>query len=80
MRSWSRLTLISFLVTAACGSSGSSGGSSGGASTPPTPPPAADAPLLEQSGELAASDTADGRGRYDRYFVEVREGDRLMIT
>ncbi|MCC6874088.1 MAG: hypothetical protein IT378_07245, partial [Sandaracinaceae bacterium] len=78
MRSWSRLALISFLVTAACGSSGSSGGSSGGSSTPP--PPAADAPLLEQSGELAATDTADGRGRYDRYFVDVREGDRLLVT
>ncbi|MEC7520774.1 MAG: caspase family protein [Myxococcota bacterium] len=42
--------------------------------------PAAPAgPLLEEAGELAGSDASDGRGRYDRYFVQVAEGERVLV-
>lgn len=36
-------------------------------------------PLLEQAGTLAADDARDGRGRYDRYFVQVAAGERVLI-
>lgn len=44
------------------------------------PPAAASATLLEEAGELTASDASDGRGRYDRYFVDVAAGDRLVVS
>lgn len=43
-------------------------------------PPRPSGPLLEQAGELTLTDQRDGRGRYDRYFVEVAAGDRLVAT
>jgi hypothetical protein len=50
------------------------------APTPTTAAPPADAPLLTQAGQLTATSTSDGRGRYDRYFVDVRANDRLVVT
>ncbi len=37
-------------------------------------------PLLEETGALAADDASDGRGRYDRYFVDVNADERLLVT
>lgn len=47
---------------------------------PPAAAPPSDAPLLAEQGELAPTDAQDARGRYDRFFVNVREGDRLLVT
>lgn len=70
---------LGLALAAACG--GDSEDARPSATTRANEPPAArSATLLEEAGELAASDASDGRGRYDRYFVDVAAGDRLVVT
>ncbi len=78
------LVLCAF-ACASCGdtreeTSGASSAPTGTAPTTATATPPPDAPLLDQSGQLAATSASDGRGRYDRYFVDVGANDRLVIT
>lgn len=57
--------------------------SCGGDDADPTPSPAdapPESPLLAQDGALEASDPTDGRGRYDRYFVDVAANERIVVT
>lgn len=68
-----RILLALCLLLASCGER----------SSPPSepradaPPPAA---LLEEDGELTAADASDGRGRYDRFFVDVAANERVIVT
>jgi hypothetical protein len=76
------LSLGLALALAACGSSSSSPSDD----PAPAPTPAEDAPpstgpgvLLDVAGELDDADGMDPRGRFDRHFVEVNEGDRVVV-
>src|SRR5690606_6262496 len=68
-----RILLALCLLLASCGER----------SSPPSEP-RADAPppatLLEEDGELTAADASDGRGRYDRFFVDVAANERVIVT
>ncbi|MCB9592975.1 MAG: caspase family protein [Sandaracinaceae bacterium] len=77
-RGITRAALALFLLTAACDDDEEES-TEGNEATEPTPP-AATGPLLEQQGNLAADAPSDGRGRYDRYFVDVRANDRILVT
>ena len=67
------------LVVVACGDDDEEPAGAG-AGHPVAAPPTAPAPLLDQQGDLAASDPSDSRGRYDRYFVDVQPNERLQIA
>lgn len=83
---WGVLGIALALVFASCGDDGESEGetsetdeSAGSEETPPVAV-ADDGPLLEEAGALAADDTSDARGRYDRYFVDVGANDRIVVN
>ncbi len=77
-RSWTG-ALLAALIVVACGDDDEEPASAG-AGHPVAAPPAAPAPLLDQRGDLAASDPSDSRGRYNRYFVDVQAHERLEIA
>ena len=65
-RTTNRLAVIVCIaIVVGCGSSDSN------TTTPRTQAPPADAPLLDQSGDLTVNDASDARGRYDRFFTDV---------
>ena len=68
-----RILIALAIVVASCGGDGPD-------STPPQAAAPPERPLLAQDGALEASDPSDGRGRYDRFFVDVAANERVIVT
>ncbi|MCA9609978.1 MAG: caspase family protein [Myxococcales bacterium] len=76
-----RAALIGLLTLSVSCDDDEEEGTSGGDTTETDTTPATPAgPLLHEEGTLAAEDPSDGRGRYDRFFVEVNANDRVLVT
>lgn len=76
---FARAALVAVLLAASCEDEDEE--QSGGEEPTETTAPATPAgPLLHEEGSLATTDPRDGRGHYDRYFVDVRANDRLLVT
>ncbi|MGE0787388.1 MAG: pre-peptidase C-terminal domain-containing protein [Sandaracinaceae bacterium] len=74
---WALWPCLGLSLAVACGDDDS--GSSSSNDEAPSEPQAPRGPLLEESGSLTNEDTSDGRGRFDRYFVEVAAGERIVV-
>ncbi len=68
--------LLSLCVSCDDDEEESSGEEQAETTTPATPA----GPLLHEEGTLTAEDASDGRGRYDRFFVDVNADDRILVT